>query len=55
VEWEGQSLDLFSFNVLTVDDGQGLDLRELKLRYWDGKGDGYTSGPRGSPAEGGVW
>lgn len=50
-------LDVFSFNVLTleVEPDQGFDLRDLKLAYWDGKGDRYGEGPGEKPAAGGVF
>jgi len=54
-QWEGQLVRLFSFNVLTLDPDQSLDLRELKLSYWDGKGDKYAEGPSEKPPAGGIF
>ncbi|KAK0614376.1 glutathione-dependent formaldehyde-activating [Immersiella caudata] len=56
-EWEGKTMNVFSFNVLALDaePDQGFDLRGLKLGYWDGKGDKYLEGPAEKPAAGGVF
>jgi len=54
-EWEGKVVKNFSINAVTLDADQGLDLRELKLRYWDGKGENWGAGAVEKPPAGGCF
>ncbi len=53
-EYEGQEVEMFCVNAATLDPDQGLDLREFKVRYWDGKTDGWEKGMRDEPYPGGC-
>lgn len=51
----GQTTEFFSINVLTLDQPQdGLDLRQWKFDYWDGKNNNWMSGKKDEPWPGGC-
>ncbi|WEW59067.1 hypothetical protein PRK78_004535 [Emydomyces testavorans] len=61
---EGTEVEFLSVNGLTVDQGSGkeegegegggLDLRKVKIGYWNGREDDWKSGMRGEPYPGGC-
>ena len=51
--FEGKTFNHASVNVVTLDQDQ-VDLRKLKLVYWDGKGDNWAAGTKDEPFEGGI-
>jgi len=54
-EWEGQQVEFFSLNALTLDQPQeGLNLNDFKIQYWDGKNDNWAAGPKDTPWPGGC-
>lgn len=54
-EWEGEKVESFSVNAVTLDPDQGVDFREVKIVYWDGKGDNWKAGTADRPYEGGCF
>ena len=56
--WEGKEVAFMRVNALTLDgrvDGAPMDdLRTLKIKYWDGKGENWTVAASDEPYEGGV-
>lgn len=54
-EWEGQTIKNFSINAVTLDPDQGIDLRELKVSYWDGKSENWAAGAGDKPPAGGCY
>lgn len=56
---EGKTVSFMRLNVHTVDgrvDGTQMEsLKDIKLKYWDGKSNGWEKGAREEPWEGGVW
>lgn len=54
-EYEGKTVDNFGVNLMTVDVGQGLDLRVLKVGYWDGLRENWEAGMAEKPHEGGYF
>jgi hypothetical protein len=55
-EYEGQVHKIFSINAVTLDpDQEGLDLREWKVRFWDGKKENWNAGPAEKPYPGGSY
>jgi hypothetical protein len=51
----GKTMTHFGVNAVTLDPGQGIDLRELKVGYWDGENDNFEAGPQEKPAMGGIF
>ncbi|KAK0708703.1 Mss4-like protein [Lasiosphaeris hirsuta] len=54
-EWEGQTVKNFGINAVTLDPGQGVDLRELKIAYWDGRDGNWAAGAMDKPPAGGCY
>lgn len=56
---EGKTVSFTRLNAHTIDgraDGAEMEsLKEIKLKYWDGKTNGWDKGPKDEPWEGGVW
>ncbi|KAK5653047.1 hypothetical protein OQA88_9333 [Cercophora sp. LCS_1] len=53
-EFQGQTFNNFSINAVTLDPDQGFDLRDVKVAYWDGKGEDWAAGMAEKPAPGGC-
>ncbi|KAK4119410.1 hypothetical protein N657DRAFT_684484 [Parathielavia appendiculata] len=52
--WEESEHVTFGVNILTLDPDQGLDLRNIKLRYWNGRDEDW-SGAKDEPGPNGIW
>lgn len=56
---DGETVSFTRLNAHTIDgrvDGAEMEsLKEIKLKYWDGKTNGWDKGVREEPWEGGVW
>jgi hypothetical protein len=52
---EGKDVQIFSTNAVTLDPDQGIDYREFKIQYWDGKQDNWTAGLKDKPYLGGCY
>lgn len=50
----GEGREFWSVNVVTLDEGEGLDLTRLRILYWDGKGEDWEAGGREEAYPGGV-
>jgi hypothetical protein len=44
----------YGVNILTLDPDQGLDLRKIKFRYWNGMDEDW-SGTKDEPGPNGIW
>ncbi|KIW61858.1 hypothetical protein PV05_01929 [Exophiala xenobiotica] len=52
-EFEGQTHDFMTLNILTLDQPQpGLDLSKFKIEYWDGRNDNWKAGASDTPYPG---
>lgn len=55
-EWEGVRVDSTVVNANTLDDvGNGVDLREFTVGYWDGRRDNWEAGMGEKPFPGGCY
>ncbi|KAK0736290.1 hypothetical protein B0T21DRAFT_348371 [Apiosordaria backusii] len=58
-EFNGVEVRAFRVNVLTLDekeDGSPVeDLKSLKIKYWDFKGQDFPEAPLDGPRNGGLW
>lgn len=54
-EWEGQSFEIFTVSVNTIDQPQaGLDLKDVKVQYFDGLHDNFEAGSKQEPWANGL-
>jgi hypothetical protein len=53
--WEGEEVKTFSINAVTLDPDQGVDFREFKIGYWDGKTGNWEAGMGEKPYPGGTY
>lgn len=54
-EFQGQTINNFSINAVTLDPDQGVDLRAIKVGHWDGKADNWAAGIAEKPYPGGYY
>lgn len=54
-EYEGKTHKNFSINAVSLDPDQGVDLREIKVGYWDGKAENWAAGQAEKPYPGGYY
>ena len=54
-EFEGKEVKSFTLNLLTLDQGQGIDWTAFKVKYWDGLRENWALGLSDKPYPGGAW
>lgn len=54
-ELGGHKINHMSINAVTLDQGQGVDLRKFKMEYWDGKENNWLAGLKDEPWDGGCY
>jgi hypothetical protein len=53
--FDGKEVEVLGINAVTLDPDQGIDLREFKVQYWDGKGNNWAAGLKDVPYPGGCY
>ncbi|KAF2182944.1 hypothetical protein K469DRAFT_668928 [Zopfia rhizophila CBS 207.26] len=55
VTLDGTEVYTLNVNAVTLDPDQGIDLRQFKVQYWDGKASNWAAGARDEPYPGGSY